>query len=269
MVTTNGPKVVLVTGACSGLGYAFCERLNREGHNVTGTCRDPWTQPEHWPLVHLDVTNDAEVRKVVADLVARHGRLDVLVNNAGVGIQGPIEDTEPGLARQALDTNLLGTHRMCRAVLPQMRTQGHGLIINISSLLAEIGMPYRGFYSATKAALDRYSEALRSEVAPFGVRVVVVEPGGYRTNIRHARLRPKRVSDVYRTRYRRAMAALETDEQQCLDPDSCARAVSEIIASDDPAELYRTGQFLARLGVLLKAVVPSRLFSKLLNRHYG
>jgi len=265
---TNGPKVILVTGACTGLGRAFCERLHHEGHVVTGTCRDPWSQPEGWHLIRLDVTDDASVQAVVDDVIKRHGRIDVLVNNAGVGIEGALEDTGPDIAQKALDTNLIGLHRMCRAVLPHMRAQGSGLIINISSMLAGFGMPYRAFYSATKAAVDRYSEGLRGEVRPLGIRVVVVEPGGYRTNIHHARLRPKRASKVYRSRYHKAMAVLEKDEEQALHPDGCAQVLARIVTMEDPADLYRPGQFGARLGILLHALLPRRLFERLLRSRY-
>jgi NAD(P)-dependent dehydrogenase (short-subunit alcohol dehydrogenase family) len=265
----HAPKVILVTGACSGLGHAFCEQLHREGHRVTGTCRDPWNQPEGWRLIRLDVTDDATVQDAVAEVIGLYGRIDVLVNNAGVGIEGALEDTGTELAQKAVDTNLIGLHRMCRAVLPHMRAQGGGLIINISSMLAGFGMPYRALYSATKAAVDRYSEGLRGEVRPFGIKVVVVEPGGYLTNIRHARLRPKRTSPAYRSRYHKAMAVLAQDEERVLHPDGCARLVSRIIAMKDPAELYRSGQWSARLGLLLHTLLPARLFERLLRSRYA
>lgn len=262
------PKVILVTGACSGLGHAFCERLHREGHLVTGTCRDPWTQPEGWRLIRMDLTDDAAVQAAVDEVIRLHGRIDVLVNNAGVGIEGAVEDIGTDLAMKAVDTNLIGLHRMCRAALPSMRARGSGLIINISSMLAGFGMPYRTFYSATKAAVERYSEGLRGEVRPFGIKVVVVEPGGYRTNIRHARLRPKRASSAYRTRYHKAMAVLQEDEGRGLHPDGCARLLSRIVAMEDPADLYRPGQWTAKLGLLLRSLLPGRLFERLLRSRY-
>lgn len=269
MPMAHAPKVILVTGACSGLGHAFCERLHREGQRVTGTCRDPWTQPDGWRLVRLDVTDDASVEAAVAEVITLHGRIDVLVNNAGVGIEGALEDIGTELAQKAVDTNLLGLHRMCRAVLPHMRAQGGGLIINISSMLAGFGMPYRALYSATKAAVDRYSEGLRGEVRPFGIKVVVVEPGGYLTNIRQARLRPRRTGTAYRTRYHKAMAVLEKDEERGLHPDGCARLISRIIAMKDPAERYRPGQWAARLGLLLHTLLPACIFERLLRWRYG
>ncbi|MBS1583194.1 MAG: SDR family oxidoreductase [Bacteroidetes bacterium] len=262
-------KVILITGGSSGLGNAFCWRSALEGHTVVGTSRDPRFQPAAWELIPLDVMDQGSVDRAVERVIARHGRIDVLVNNAGIGIQGAAEDVDPSMAMRAFDTNFFGLHRMCRAVLPHMRDQGSGLIINIGSIIGNYGMPFRGFYSATKAAVDRYSEALRMEVRPFGIHVVVVEPGGYRTNIARSRLRPARRGGAYAAGYARSMRALDRDQAYCQDPDECAALVHRIIRSDGPGPTYRPGQFMARLSVLLKKVVPERLFEHFLSMRYG
>lgn len=262
-------KVILVTGGSTGLGNAFCWRLAERGHKVVGTSRAPAFEPATWELIQLDVMEDASVQRAVETVLERHGRIDVLVNNAGVGIQGAAEDMDMDTGMRGFQTNFFGLHRMCRAVLPHMRKQGSGTIINISSIVANYGIPYRGFYSATKAAVDRYSETLRMEVRPFGIHVVVVEPGGYRTNIGPSRLRPSQISPAYDDGYERSMHTLEQDEQLCRDPDECAGLVVRIVDSGSPAHTYRPAQPIARLSVLLKRVMPGTLFERILWKHYG
>ncbi|MCB0759297.1 MAG: SDR family NAD(P)-dependent oxidoreductase, partial [Flavobacteriales bacterium] len=163
------PKVVLVTGGSSGIGKAICTRLAAQGHTVLGTTRNVGEQPEGYRLIAMDLVDDGTVKRAVAEVITSANRIDVLVNNAGLGIQGPTEDILPEQATALFDANLIGAHRVCRAVLPHMRASGSGLIINITSLAANFGLPYRGFYSASKAALERYTEALNMEVQPFGI----------------------------------------------------------------------------------------------------
>lgn len=268
-MTDRQQKVILVTGGSTGLGNAFCWRLAEQGHTVVGTSRAPAFEPTTWELIQLDVMEDASVQRAVETVLERHGRIDVLINNAGVGIQGAAEDMDMDTGMRGFQTNFFGLHRMCRAVLPHMRERGSGMIINISSIVANYGIPYRGFYSTTKAAVDRYSETLRMELRPFGIHVVVVEPGGYRTNIGRSRLKPERISLAYDDGYERSMRTLEQDEQLCRDPDECAEQVVRIVASNSPAHTYRPAQPIARLSVLLKNLIPETLFERILWKHYG
>lgn len=262
-------KVVLVTGGSSGLGKSICLRLAALGHTVYGTSRKgDGALHEGFRLIAMDVTDDASVERAVAEVVRREGRVDVLVNNAGVGIQGPLEDTTPELARRVFETNLLGPHRVCRAVLPHMRERKAGLIINISSIAANFGLPYRGFYSATKAALDRYSEALATEVERFGIQVVTVQPGEFNTNIAASRLRPDTISEAHRPGYERAMDVLGGSMHYSRDPDELARVVAGIIASRKPGTVYRVAQGMQKLSVQLKKVLPGRMFSRMVRKHY-
>ncbi len=200
-------KRALVTGASSGLGKAMAERLVAQGHSVVGTGRrvDDGAVANGVILVRMDITDEASVHRSVQEALKRMGGIDVLVNNAGLGIQGPAQDIEPGLAMRLLDTNVLGAHRLCRAVLPGMRAQKSGLIINITSVAANFGLPYRAFYSASKAALERYGEALAIEEERFGITVVNVQPGEFRTPIAEGRLRPERISPEHEPGYARAM----------------------------------------------------------------
>jgi NAD(P)-dependent dehydrogenase (short-subunit alcohol dehydrogenase family) len=261
-------KVILVTGGSSGLGKAMCEHLASAGHLVVGTSRKPGASPGGWRLIAMDVTDARSVDAAVAEVIAAHGRIDVLVNNAGTGIQGAVEDIDDALAKDLFEANFFGLHRVCRAVLPHMRTQRAGLVINISSIAANFGLPYRAFYSASKAAVDRYSEALSMELRPFGVQVVVVQPGEFNTNIPNARLRPAHVSDAYKPGYDRAMEILNGSLHYSRDPKELAQVVLRIIGDPAPRSVYRVAQGMQKFSVLLKKMLPGRMFERMVSKHY-
>lgn len=273
MSTSNASsfsKVILITGGSSGLGRSMCERLTATGHRVYGTGRQVkgLEKQNAYTMVGMDVTDAPSVLRAVDAVLADAGRIDVLINNAGLGIQGPVEDIDPELAHRLMDTNVYGPHRVMRAVLPAMRAQGNGLIINISSIAANFGLPYRGFYSASKAALDRLSEALSTEVARFGIQVVTVQPGEFNTNIASARLRPQVISEANRPGYEKAMAVLGGSMHYSRDPDELARVVARIIADPKPKSVYRVAEGVQKLSVLLKKVLPGRMFERMVRKHY-
>ncbi len=263
-------KVVLVTGGSSGLGKAICSRLAAMGHTVYGTSRKASSTegPTDFRMVIMDVTYSASVRSCMQEIIEREGRIDVLVNNAGLGIQGPAEDISAEDAQRLFDTNLIGPHRLCQAAIPHMRAKGKGLIINISSVAANFGLPYRSFYSASKAALDRYSEALGTEVERFGITVVTVQPGEFNTNIKNSRITPKVISEANRPGYERAMEILGGSMHYSRDPDELARLVARIIASPRPKLSYVVAEGMQKLSVQLRKVLPGRMFMGMVRKHY-
>ncbi|MBK9273856.1 MAG: SDR family oxidoreductase [Flavobacteriales bacterium] len=261
-------KVVLVTGGSSGIGEAICKRLAAEGHRVYGTGRTVDEQPSGYRLVEMDITDADSVQRGVQEVLTETGRIDVVVNNAGLGIQGPAEDITPELALKVLDTNVMGAHRVCRAVLPGMRQRKQGLIVHITSLAANYGLPFRGFYSASKAALERYAEAQRMELAPFGVNVVTLQPGEYRTGIATSRARPTSIGTHYSEAYERVMQVLNGSLHYSRDPDEVAVKVSRLIHQAAPYGVHYAAHGVQRLSVLLKKILPSRLFEQLMMRHY-
>ena len=195
----RGPaRIVLVTGASSGFGRAIAAHLAARGYLVYGTSRsavmpEEATAPAERSLVPImipmDVCVDASVDAAVTHILRRHGRIDVLVNNAGFGIAGAVEDTSADELRRQFDTNVFGVLRVCRAVLPHMRRQGGGRIINVGSLAGLIALPFQGAYSASKFALEALSESLRMETKPYGISVSVIEPGDFRTSFTASRVR--------------------------------------------------------------------------------
>lgn len=263
-------KVILITGGSSGLGQAMCKRFAAKGHRVYGTGRkvEQGATDQGAMLLHMDITDDASVKSGVDEVLRREGRIDVLVNNAGLGIQGPLEDITPEMAARLLDTNVLGAHRLCRAVLPAMRAQGNGLIINITSVAGHFGLPYRGFYSASKAALERYGEALATEVKRFGIDVVSVQPGEFNTPIADARLRPEVISAANQPGYERAMQVLGGSMHYSRDPDELAQVVEKVVASRNPKSAYLVAQGVQRISVLLKKILPGRMFQRMVGKHY-
>ncbi|MCB0794518.1 MAG: SDR family oxidoreductase [Flavobacteriales bacterium] len=264
---TNKDQVILVTGGSSGLGKAMCACFASAGHTVYGTSRRE-VEADGYHMVRMDVTDEVSVADVVQGIIQREGRIDVVVNNAGLGIQGPVEDIDIALAREVLETNVLGPHRVCRAVLPSMRERGSGTIVQISSIAANFGLPYRGFYSATKAALDRITEALRMEVRTMGIRVVTVQPGEFNTPIAGNRLRPERIGTAYQAAYDRTLAVLGGSMHYSRDPNELARVVLRIIENEDPGPIHRVARGVQRLSVLLKKLLPTEHFERMVMRQY-
>ena len=181
-------KVVLITGGSSGIGKSIGEFLHTKGFVVYGTSRNPEKiQNSVFPLIALDVRDTQSIYRAVGEILAKSGRIDVVINNAGVGITGPIEEIPTEEIKNNFETNLFGPIEVMKAVLPQMRTQKSGLIINITSIAGYMGLPYRGIYSASKGALELITEALRMETKQFGIYITNIAPGDFATNIASGR----------------------------------------------------------------------------------
>lgn len=261
-------RVVLITGASLGIGRACADYLHRRGYRVFGASRRMPLPSAAFEMVRMDVDDDASVEQGVATVLERAGRLDVVVNNAGFGLAGALEDTSLTEAKAQFETNFFGIVRVCRAVLPTMRAQGCGYIVNISSLAGRLGLPFQGFYSATKFALEGYSEALYFEVKPFGIRLVLIEPGDFRTSFSVHRRQVTPPNSVYAVRYARAMQAMEINESQGADPILVARLLERIIRSPAPRLRYTVGHIWERLAVALVRCAPVQLFDWALGWYY-
>ncbi|HSR60935.1 MAG TPA: SDR family oxidoreductase [Robiginitalea sp.] len=267
----DAPKVVLITGASSGLGLAQGRLLASRGYRVYGTARNPQNYPEFdaFPLLSLDVRDDASVAGAVSELVAREGRIDVLVNNAGMGITGPLEELPHAESLLTLETNFHGPLRVMRAVLPHMRHQGGGLIVNVTSIAGYMGLPFRGMYSAGKAALHVASEAYRMEVRSFGISVCTLAPGDYATNIASGRYHsPLREGSPYQDSYGRSLSLMDAHVDRGGDPAQVARKLLQIVRSRSPKVHYTVGSPLQRFSVVLKKCLPDKIYERLLRNHY-
>jgi NAD(P)-dependent dehydrogenase (short-subunit alcohol dehydrogenase family) len=267
-MTETVQKVVLVTGASSGIGKCCAEHLLKCGYRVFGTQRRPpegLAASQGLEMIAMDVDDDASVERGVQAILQRAGRIYAVINNAGWGLMGAVEDTSTEEAKAQLETNFFGVLRVCRAVLPTMRQQGSGYIINISSLAGIVGLPFSGMYAASKFALEGMSESLRLETWRYGIRVALVEPGDFYTNFPAARRLTKASADsVYHKALERTRAAQERDETHGPSPESIAYLVEKILNSRKPRVRYSIGLLSQRIVVPCKRFLPQRVFEWLL-----
>ncbi len=265
------PKVVLITGGSSGIGKAVGEYLSEKDYQVFGTSRNPENcNNSKFPLLKMDVNNTDSIEAVIAEILSKVGKIDVVINNAGVGITGPIEETPENEIKKAFQTNFHGPINVIKNVLPQMRKQGFGHIINITSIAAYMGLPYRGIYSASKAALEITIEAMRMETLQFGVKMTNIAPGDFATNIAAGRYHaPVLENSPYQKDYGNTLKMMNEHVDSGADPLEMAKAVLQIIENPNPKIHYKVGSSLQKFSIVLKRILPDKVYERMLLRHYG
>ena len=245
-------KIAILTGGTSGIGMQTALALKSAGYTVYELSRRAQGVEG---LNHLvaDVTDEAAVKKAVDEIVAREGKIDVLVNNAGFGISGAVEFTKTEDAKRLFDTNFFGMVNMNRAVVPVMREAGQGRIVNISSVAGQIPIPFQTYYSAAKAATNSYTMALANELRPYGVTVCAVQPGDIKTGFTKAREKTVDGDDVYGGRIGRSVSRMEHDEQIGMDPAVAGKFIANVAMKKKVSPIYTIGAsysfltFLTRL----------------------
>ena len=261
--------VVFITGISSGFGLETARLLAKEGHVVYGTVRREVEPLPRVNYLQVDVRDKQAVADAVYQVVEREGRIDVLVNNAGMGIGGPLEFASEEEVRLQMDTNFMGLVNCVDAVLPFMRQQGSGKILALSSIGGLMGLPFQGFYSASKFAIEGYCETLRMETKSMGITVVVLRPGDFATGFTGSR---KKVADEAAWQayplYRTAIEKVEHDENGGLNPIVLARKINRIIGIKNPRNGYVVASFEQKLSVLLKRILPAKWFAKILGSYY-
>jgi NAD(P)-dependent dehydrogenase (short-subunit alcohol dehydrogenase family) len=268
----DDPLVVLVTGASSGIGKAAAARLARSGCRVFGMARTAPAAADTGVLFLTgDVRDDASVRECVSRVLRDTGRIDVLVTSAGIVVAGSAEEMLPDEILDQVQTNLLGTMRMCQAVVPAMRAQGGGRIITIGSLAGLMGLPFQSAYSASKYGIEGYAESLQMEVEEFGIRVVVVDPGDIATEITvHRRETRGAGSDSpYRRSFESAMRSQAAAERHGWNVERLARLLEKIVRSRSPRFRYTPGPFVERISPAARRLIPDRLYLKIVRRFSG
>lgn len=263
-------KVVLITGGSSGIGKSIGEFLHHKGFVVYGTSRNPDKIINSvFPLVALDVRNTESIQSAVSKIIEISGRLDIVINNAGVGITGPLEEIPTEEIRNNFETNFFGPIEVMKAVLPQMRKQNSGLIINITSIAGYMGLPYRSVYSASKGALELITEALRMEVKSFGIEITNVAPGDFATNIAAGRYHAPVIKDsAYEAVYGGVLATMNEHVDAGSNPNEMAEAVYKIIHTKKPNVHYKVGAFMQKFSIVLKRALPDKVYEKMLMNHY-
>lgn len=265
------PKVILITGASSGMGYQTARILAEQGHRVYGAARRVEKIEELAPYgvqaLRLDITNEQSITQVVQELIEREGRIDVLINNAGYGYFGAIEDVPISDAKHQFEVNIFGLARITQEVLPYMRVQKSGRIVNLASVAGHVTLAFGAWYNATKYALEAFSDALRMEVKPFGIDVVIIEPGAIRTDwgiIAADHLRDVSKGGAYEQDGSRVAEGLRRIYLSKIptNPAVISRKIAKAAVCRCPRTRYRTGRG-AKLMVFFHQILPTRLWDYL------
>ena len=265
------PKVILITGASSGMGYQTARILAEQGHRVYGAARRVEKIEELAPYgvqaLRLDITDEQSVTQVVQTLIEREGRIDVLINNAGYGYFGAIEDVPIADAKHQFEVNIFGLARITQEVLPYMRAQKSGRIVNLASVAGHVTLAFGAWYNATKYALEAFSDALRMEVKPFGIDVVIIEPGAIRTDwgiIAADHLQEVSKGGAYEQDGSRVAEGLRRIYLSKIptNPAVISRKIAKAAVCRCPRTRYRTGRG-AKLMVFFHQILPTRLWDYL------
>lgn len=264
-------KVVLITGISSGFGKITAELLASKGFVVYGTVRKEAESMQNVNILRMDLMDHLSIKQAVSSLLKKEGRIDILINNAGAHTGGAIETTSIENFRIQMDTNVTGMIYMLKEVLPAMRQQREGKIINLSSIGGLMGLPFQGIYSASKFAIEGLSEALRMEVKPYNIKVVVINPGDFHTNntANRRNFLTKNINDPYAEQFAKSLAIIEKDENGGWPPEVLARKLVKIVETKNPSQRYVIATSEQKLAVVLKSILPAGWFMKILASHYG
>jgi short-subunit dehydrogenase len=267
-------KVILLTGASSGIGKAVASDLAQLGAKVYGTSRKlssgytDESDSKFPKMIQLDVCSEESVSHVVNYVLEKEGRIDVLINNAGSGIAGAVEDTTIAESYQQFNTNFFGVLRMCREVLPILRRQQKGLIINIGSVAGIFAIPYQSMYSASKFALEAMTESLRIETKPFGIRAVLIEPGDTKTGFTANRqMVAANAGSVYEKSCINSIQTMAKSEQNASEPKAILKVIRRVIRKNNPPIRVVVG-FDYKLMVFAKRLLPAKMVEFVISKMY-
>ena len=270
-------KVILLTGASSGIGYQTTENLAKEGHVVYGAARriEKMETLKQFGVkpIYLDVTDEESIKSAIDTIIRNEGRIDVLINNVGYGSFGAVEDVEINEARRQFEVNLFGLARLVQLVLPHMRKQKAGRIINVSSVGGRLTTYFGAWYHATKYALEAFSDALRMEVSDFGIDVSIIEPGVIKTDwgiIASDKLEKSAKGGAYeKAALKTAEGMRKTYSSNTLSkPEVITKAISKAVNSNRPKARYLIG-FMAKPLVFLHTILPTKVFDKIMKKLMG
>lgn len=255
---------IIITGASSGIGKTVAGYLTDKGHQVIGTSRHPSQSDDKFEILKLDVTDEASVANFTKNVLQKFTKIDVLINNAGFVISGPSESTTMDECKSQFETNYFGVVRMTNQFLPLFRKQRDGLIINISSLGGLISMPFQAHYSASKFALEGYTEALRMELAPYHVRVCNINPGDLNTSFTNNRHIIHHVERDYKSKFTELLNRYEKEERRGSDPLLVAKLIYSLIGKKKVRMRYLVGKRSQTIGYTMKRLFGSTIFEKVM-----
>lgn len=264
---SNQKKLVaVVTGASSGIGLATAKMLMQKGVKVVGIATGNFEAD--FDYFACDVTDEQRVQEVLKNVFDVEGQIDFLVNCAGIGISGSVENSPNEKIKKIFDVNFLGTVNMCKHVIPYMRKNNYGIILNIGSIAGELPIPFQAFYSATKASIQNFSGALSMEVKPFGIKVACVLPGDTKTGFTKARQKNVADDKSYADRILKSIERMEKDEQNGMPAESVAKVICKALFKKHPKPTYIVGAKY-KFFVFLSKILPKRLVYKILYSMYA
>jgi short-subunit dehydrogenase len=263
-------KVVLITGASAGMGKETAKHLAQNGYIVYGSARrvEKMNDLKQFGVhtLQMDVTNDASVQEGVKQIISEQGRIDVLVNNAGFGSYGAVEDVAIADARYQLEVNVFGAARLTQLVLPYMREKKYGRILNVSSIGGKMATPFGGWYHASKFALEGLSDSLRNEVKPFGIDVIVIEPGGIKSewgSIAFDNLEKASTKSAYKETIDKMSTAFRGTEAKNHGPEVIAHLIKKAIEAQHPKTRYVAG-YMAKPAIFMRRILSDRMMDKMI-----
>jgi short-subunit dehydrogenase len=266
----NSPsRIILVTGASGGIGESIATHLSHCGHKVYGSSRNPNQNGQVFSWVQLDVNDRLSIEKTISDIIDREGKIDVLINNAGIGMISSFEEAPESNIRTVMETNFGGVLRVSQAVLPYMREQRSGKIINISSIAGLMGLPYRSIYSASKFAVEGLTEALRTEVAKFNIQVCTVQPGSIRTDITSNRVSYIPANSHYQPEISVAEQIINTEVGTGIEAMDVALLIEKLVDSVKLYSKYVVARPFQKFGTSLKRYLPRKIFEKMMMNRYS
>ncbi|MGX9985337.1 SDR family oxidoreductase [Soonwooa purpurea] len=258
-------NTIVITGSSTGIGWALAEYFGKQGHRVFGLSRK-LTESPYFECIPTDVTDNDAVKSAVAKILEVENKIDVLINNAGMGMVGAVEDSNQEEILKLFNLNLVGSVQMMSAIMPSMRHQKSGQIINISSIGSEMGLPFRGFYSASKAALDKVTEAMRYEVDQWNVQVCSLHLGDIKTNIADNRIKTN-VSTPYQGIFEKVYSLMNAHVDQGNDPQEVAEYIDQLLQKNKWKAHYYFGAFGQKIGVPLKWILPQNIYEHLMKKY--
>ncbi len=256
---------IIITGTSAGIGFALAEYFGKKGHQVYGLSRKN-TESEFFKTIPTDITNHSQVENAISEILKIEKRIDLLINNAGMGMVGAVEDSKKEEILKLFNLNLVGAVQMMTGVLPKMREQKSGKIINISSIGSEMGLPFRGFYSASKSALDKVTEAIRYEVSPWKIDVCTLHLGDIKTKIAENRVKTK-VSEPYKKTFEKVYALMNSHVDDGSEPVEVAEYIEKLLGKKTWKAHYYFGKFGQKIGVPLKWILPQNFYENLMKKY--
>ena len=256
---------IIITGTSTGIGFALAEFFGKKGHQVFGLSRKS-AESQYFTTIPTDITDNLQVQHAVSEILKSEKNIDVLINNAGMGMVGAVEDSTKEDILKLFNLNLVGAVQMMTAVLPAMRDQQSGKIINISSIGSEMGLPFRGFYSASKSALDKVTEAIRYEVSPWSIDVCTLHLGDIKTKIAENRVKTK-VSEPYQKTFEKIYSIMNAHVDDGTEPLEVAEYIEKLLAKKSWKAHYYFGKFGQKIGVPLKWILPQNFYENLMRKY--